>query len=391
MSFKPLRGCWLLCLLLFCGCNGARLGNIASNVAGRVVAQPNPHVELLESELRWMEDNLYLMDDHLDRTLEQLHSVRRQNAILRLELADARKSSDPRGAGRSTSTAGSPGGRKSASGSDEAFDEEKDDEGILDLTPPDVKIGPSSNSVDKNDPVTKEENNSSGSGSTDRKEPEQLERPANVRPLDRPLDPPDSDEAGVELREFPEIPEPRIPPAVDPGAPSDTPPVNPFGAPDEETIQLERPKSVTRIVLNRRLTGGYSFDGVAGHEGIMVVVEPQSETGEYVPAAGEVLVHVSDPGKDGTERQIATWRLGAFESARFLKQTLLGKGIHLQLPWPGPPPTSRKLLVSVDYQTADGRKLNTTKSILVEPQLEALESALKTATPAWSPDRPPRR
>ena len=65
-------------------------GNAAGGIVDQVIEQPSSTVELLESELRWMEDNLYIKDDQLETALLALESARRDNAILRLELAEAR-------------------------------------------------------------------------------------------------------------------------------------------------------------------------------------------------------------------------------------------------------------------------------------------------------------
>ncbi len=65
---------WLLAVILTClaplGCRG-----------------PDPSIELLESELRCMEDQLYEMDRQLGIYGAQLESCRRYNASLRLQLA----------------------------------------------------------------------------------------------------------------------------------------------------------------------------------------------------------------------------------------------------------------------------------------------------------------
>ena len=67
----------LLLLLSFCavvcGCRG-----------------PDPSIELLESELRWMEDQLYMLDDQLGQTCAQLEACRRENLSLQLDLEKSR-------------------------------------------------------------------------------------------------------------------------------------------------------------------------------------------------------------------------------------------------------------------------------------------------------------
>jgi hypothetical protein len=50
----------------------------------------DPSIELLESELRWYEDHLYLLNRQLDQACVQLDSCRRYNSVLQQELADYR-------------------------------------------------------------------------------------------------------------------------------------------------------------------------------------------------------------------------------------------------------------------------------------------------------------
>ena len=76
---------FIVLLGLACGCNQQRA---IRNVTDALVTQPDPTVELLESELRWMEDNLYQLDAQLEASKRQLDSTRRENAALRLELAE---------------------------------------------------------------------------------------------------------------------------------------------------------------------------------------------------------------------------------------------------------------------------------------------------------------
>jgi hypothetical protein len=52
---------------------------------------------------------------------------------------------------------------------------------------------------------------------------------------------------------------------------------------------------VAKIVLNRRLTGGYNADRRLGDEGVIVVVEPRDHRDRLVKRPGEVSVAIIDP------------------------------------------------------------------------------------------------
>ena len=121
----------LLPILVSAGCG---------NFTGRIVAQPDPTIELLESELRWMEENLYHMDDQLDRCLDQLDSARRNNAVLRTELAELRGARNAT-EGATTETIEGP------------FDEERDfdPEQLLNMEPV-VELGAPSQRPEQGEP-----------------------------------------------------------------------------------------------------------------------------------------------------------------------------------------------------------------------------------------------
>lgn len=375
------------CLVFACGC-GRALERAASGAAvsavDRIVAQPNSTVELLEAELRWMEDNLYRMDDQLDNALIQLQSARRNNAILRLELAEARRATPVYPAGstgssvlRSNANRNKTGSQPNGSNGD--YDEETSD---LDASDPynlDIQLG---------EPASKSPKLESADGP-------QLPDPAALSPgsnenLPNPVDPRVLDGASG-------VPTPApLPNNIDvPGGQAPDPngiqpePMkpNPF-LDDTEDSTIDRPGDVTRILLNPRLTGGYNFDGQPGHEGIIVVIEPQNAYAQYVPVAGDVTVEVFDPTKSGLAGRVGKWKFDAVEANTFLKKSLMGKGVHLQLPWPGAPPENRELTLSVNYETSRGRILEAKKNLLVEPLTATLvEKANAAEQQNWSPYR----
>lgn len=352
----------LIIFLTAVGCTGRIAGKVANGVVKKVVAQPDPTVQLLEAELRWMEDNLYRLDNQLDCCLEELESARRNNSVLRLELAEARQdgqSDQKKGKGASSPARGNAGG---------PFDEEQDldNEAIFDdLAPPKIELGTPADDAPP----------SAGADSS---------TPTPASPLQIPADGTGGDgtEPGIKLEGFPD-PDATRPPEVDSGAPSDIPPDNPF-----QGSNKAGPGDVTRILLNKRLTGGYSFDGHEGHEGIMVVVEPQDAFAQYTPLPGRVTVEVTDPSLSGMDRRIGKWHFDATDTQRRMKQTLMGRGIHLQLPWPGAPPQNENLRLTVVYETPDGQQHTAEKQLRVVPTTEALAAKADRAEQEWSPYRP---
>lgn len=298
---------------------------------------PDPSVELLESELRWMEDNLYMLDDQLERCCEQLESARRNNAALRTQLAEAQTQA-------TASPTPTPADRKS--NDDAPFDEESMDD-LLSI--PKVEVNPT-----------------------------EEELPSDTKTRGAVDGPP----AGqIELQGTPNLE------SIRKSVPESTTD-DPFE--DAEP----RDNSVERILLNQRLTGGYDFDGRPGHEGLLVVIEPQNGSRQYVATPGELIVEVTNPAADPVQSQVARWDFDAIEAAALMKESLFGRGIHLKLPWPGAPPSQEELSLSVTFETPDGRQLRANRKLLLSPPSAEIvartpdaNSSPLPAAPAWSPHR----
>src|SRR5690606_23191156 len=114
-----------------------------------------------------------------------------------------------------------------------------------------------------------------------------------------------------------------------------------------DSAQHRTATPVARIAVNRHLTGGYDFDGRPGDEGVLVVVEPLDVTGQHVAVPGDLVIEVRDPDRPGPVARVARWEFDRQETAGLFQRSLLGRGIHLKLPWPGAPPDTERLLLSV--------------------------------------------
>jgi len=289
-------------------------------------------IELLESELRWMEDQIYMMDRELAHAQAKIDSAQRYNESLQKELAEATKN----GTSKSRPT---PADNRPSIGSD-LYDES-------DLVIPEIDLG------------TNEEEPDIDTGDATEESLEGL--PSN--------DPTDSTESteGFRVPDNSEIP----PSQTDPSEDSTTPP-------EDVEIELEeitrgeggevrsQDIRVERIVLNSRLSGGYNFDGKPGDDGLLLVIEPQNMAGQYLPLPGDLTITVEDPRRSVPEGRVARWEFNAIETVGHMKKTLLGRGIHLTLPWPAQPPNQSSLKVIASYRAADGRNLNASRNVRVD-------------------------
>jgi len=265
----------------------------------------DPSVDLLETELRWLEDQLYALEDEYELQTAKLASCRRENTTLRKELEDLE----------------SQGG------------------GAEVIRPPSNVLPPPRGT-----------------------------RPQRTKDTDQPPVGPPKIEMGEPQIDFGE-PAPVVPDTPPkPSSPkSDKAPKRSDEEDGEEpTAANEVDAHVTHIVLNRQLTGGGDFDGAPGDEGVQVVVEPRNAAGSYVPLSGPVSVVVLDPAKQGQQARVARWDFDADETAGLMRKTLLGRGMCFELPWPNNPPEHSSLRLYVRYVTVDGRKLHAERDIAVD-------------------------
>ena len=161
-------------------------------------------------------------------------------------------------------------------------------------------------------------------------------------------------------REAPDL----TPPTIElPGA-SDAP--SDAAAPsDEQSIVVESPP--TQLVINKRLTGGLDRDGHDGDEGILVVFEPRDAAGHLVRWPGKVSVVAMDPALEGPAARVARWDFDANEVTNHYLNTVFGRGLQFELPWPSSPPAHRELVLFVRFTTEQGQKLSSDTKIEVRP------------------------
>jgi hypothetical protein len=287
----------------------------------------DPSVDMLEAEIRWREDQLYMLEDQLALYEAQIDSCRRENTALRKELNGEDSASPATGAGVRARP---------------------------DRTPslPDIEIPGSSDGpdVDFQTPTLPE-----------------IDFGTPVDPDDDLGDPLPGDTGAVRRTQ--------AKPAGGSSSSADPP----------DTAQADATSSaageVVKIVLNRQLTGGKNFDEFQGDDGILVVVEPQNAAGEYVAQAAPVAVVVLDPYKSGQAAYVARWNFDTVEATALLRKSLLGRGIFLDLPWPNEPPEHSQLKLYVRYMPPDGRKLDVQQDIVVDLPARAPEGQVAdTAT-----------
>ncbi len=125
---------------------------------------------------------------------------------------------------------------------------------------------------------------------------------------------------------------------------------------------------VTQIDISSSATHGEDVDGQPGHEGVVVLIQPKDRNGVLVKETGEVTVSLIDPAADGDGQRIGLWKFTPQEMRLFeVKNERSEQGFLLHLPWDGHAPSSQELLLYVRYWTNDGRRLETSTRLSIDP------------------------
>lgn len=203
-------------------------------------------------------------------------------------------------------------------------------------------------------------------------------------PAATPAAPPTAAPGGLRFSPAPGSPAPLPPPAgaapLQPPALDGVPPLPSAAArPPVRRLSFEESVAgnarVTHLVVNPAKTVCYDGDGDGVAEGLALVVEPRDADERLVTVSGDVVVTVHDPtlpaergpavgadaavGADPAEGAcIARYEIAEAEVAARFRRTSRARGIHLVLPWSGPPPRGATVQVHVAMTTFDGDVLH---------------------------------
>lgn len=134
----------------------------------------------------------------------------------------------------------------------------------------------------------------------------------------------------------------------------------------------------SEIVISTRTTRGRNLDGLAGDEGLDLMIFTRNAAGRMATEPGELTVSLIDPTESAEFQQIGIWKFLPSETKLFLAQPNNdGMGILLHLPWDQSTPQNSNLDLHVRFKTPDGRSFQTSRSIHINPP-----------APNYSPDDP---
>jgi hypothetical protein len=385
--------------------------------------QSGGNFDAVEREIRWKEDRIYHLEDHLEDYKKRLESAQRENETLRSELEASKgggsaspwspgsdglapptaapPASGPSGlppvGGMDSGTVGSAGEAPdfdnepiisppgegvpegievrggtpapsippaetlpSGGGADSSFDR---------ALPDDIPAGGLSFRLGPDEVSAVDTSEDSGSRSAS---PEDDDLPASPLP---PFEPSSHGEGyqgdGRQAEEL--LPPPPSFDDVSFGRPRKHVPTLADSVPaDTATVDTTYPlpasvDQVAEVTFNKLLTGGHDTSDALGDEGVLVVIEPRNTAGEIVDVAGQVDIAVIDPQLSGSDRDVAHWRFAPGEAAEHFRETILGAGMHFDLPWPNRSPQNAALELHVRYTTPEGEKFTLKEEIKVDP------------------------
>lgn len=124
---------------------------------------------------------------------------------------------------------------------------------------------------------------------------------------------------------------------------------------------------VTQVVINSAYSSSKDFDGQPGEDGIALLLQPQTASGETVLHAGQLTVSVIDPTASSATQRIGMWKFVPSETKLFFTNNdAENRGILLELPWEQTRPQGKSVMVFVRFETSDGRRLETSGPVAVQ-------------------------
>lgn len=160
----------------------------------------------------------------------------------------------------------------------------------------------------------------------------------------------------------------------DPSNPAELPEPDRFVPGSQSRTRLNGPESnsppgtVAEIVIDKRQSQGQDVDGKPGDEGLNLLIQPKAFSGETLLQTGELTVSVIDPAESPDDQRVGLWKFLPDETKLFFaNDSRRSRGILLHLPWDQSTPRNRELVVFVRFRTNDGRNLETSSKIRINP------------------------
>ena len=150
---------------------------------------------------------------------------------------------------------------------------------------------------------------------------------------------------------------------------------NDGGDAGESTSILNRQYDVSQadngiraVQINSRQTQGKDLDGVPGHEGITLLVQPINRQGQVVSQNGQMTVQLIERDRLASSRQIGRWDFTPEEIQSFrVRDGLPDQGILLHLPWSAILPTQKEVSLMVNFVSSGNQRFTSRMQIPIQP------------------------
>jgi hypothetical protein len=161
------------------------------------------------------------------------------------------------------------------------------------------------------------------------------------------------------------------PPPVELGTPVEPPSTDsaepPSASPSETSQPAEDgPEMVPASADARQVERIVLRTSVPRQGGLHAVVQRHTATGHVAPVEGAVSLMVLAPAPAGRETRIARWDFTAEQIDARRLRTTTGRGLQLNLPWPGGPPAPGRYQLWGRLIAPDGKKLLTSLPVDID-------------------------
>jgi hypothetical protein len=134
----------------------------------------------------------------------------------------------------------------------------------------------------------------------------------------------------------------------------------------QSNLAIDRRREDSPLPLDQRLTEisfvrpfsiALDLDGQPGDDAVRLVLQPRNAAGEFIPHPAELVVSIINPELEDESARLGMWKFTPQQVEQAIRKQGNAKGIHIDLQLEGNVPAGKKVLVFVRYQTADGRRL----------------------------------
>ncbi len=126
--------------------------------------------------------------------------------------------------------------------------------------------------------------------------------------------------------------------------------------------------NVTHVVASAWINTGAPFVDMESDADLFAVIEPRNQDGLPILLGGTMSIVVLDGNQTGDAARVGRWDFDPAAARRSIKVSERGSGMHLELRWPSTPPArTDKLHLFVRYTTVENKDLEFDAPVALTP------------------------